>query len=112
MQAPCEKQQWWARQVTGIIPSSPKGKTSKKAVIEYELYELLDSDFSKAAARLFDKIDNGKAGVIPLSKFVEFIETHATARMVVELAGHHRKLYLNKIGISDHFAFVRWYVDK
>ena len=34
--------------------------------VEYELDEHPDSDFSKAAARLFDKIDNGKACVLPL----------------------------------------------
>ena len=43
--------------------------------MEDDVDEIPDSDFSKSAARVFDKIDNGKAGVLPLSKFVDFIET-------------------------------------
>ena len=30
-----------------------------------DIYELLDSDFSKAAARVFDKINSGKDDVLP-----------------------------------------------
>ena len=54
--------------MTGNIPSSSKGKTGEKTVIEDvedDVYELPDSDFSKAAARVFDKIDNEKYGVLP-----------------------------------------------
>ena len=54
--------------MTGNIPSSNNGKTGKNTVIEGvedEVYELPDSDFSKAAARLFDKIDHGNPGVLP-----------------------------------------------
>ena len=64
--------------MTGNIPSSSKGKTGKQTVIEDvedDVNELPDSDFSKAAARVFDRIDNGKAGVLPSSKFFELIET-------------------------------------
>ena len=43
--------------------------------VEDEVDELPDSDFSKATARVFDKIDHGNYGVIPLSKFVALIET-------------------------------------
>ena len=53
--------------MTGYIPSSSKGKTDKNTVIEDvedDVDELPDSDFSKSAARVFDKIDNGKAGVL------------------------------------------------
>ena len=53
--------------MTGNIPSSSKGKTGKQTVIEDvedDVDERPDSDFSKAAARVFDIIDNGKAGVL------------------------------------------------
>ena len=43
--------------------------------LEDDVYEVSDSDFSKATARVFDKIDHGNYGVIPLSKFVALIET-------------------------------------
>ena len=43
--------------------------------MEDDVDEHPDSDFSKAAARVFDKIDNGKASVLPSSKFVDFIES-------------------------------------
>ena len=54
--------------MTGNIPSSYKGKTGKKTVIEDvedNVDELPDSDFSKAAARMFDKIENRKDGILP-----------------------------------------------
>ena len=35
-----------------------------------EVVELPGSDCSKAVARVFYKIDNGKAGVLPPSKFM------------------------------------------
>ena len=64
--------------MTGNIPLSSKGRTGEKTVIEDfedDVDELSDLDFSKAAARVFDKINNGKDGVLPLSKFVDLIET-------------------------------------
>ena len=51
--------------VTGRIPSSSKGKTGKKTVIEDvgdDIDEPPDSDFPRATVRLFYEIDNGKAG--------------------------------------------------
>ena len=39
--------------------------------VEDDVDELPDSYFSKAAARVFDKIYNGKAVVLPLTKFVD-----------------------------------------
>ena len=51
--------------VTGHIPSSSKGKTGKKTVIEDvedDIYELTDSDYSISTVRLFYEIDNGRAG--------------------------------------------------
>ena len=43
--------------------------------VEDDIYELPDSDFSKDAAIIIDKIDNGKYGVLPSPKFVDLIET-------------------------------------
>ena len=43
--------------------------------VEDDIDEISDSDSSKATARLFDGIDNLKAGVLPQSKFGELIET-------------------------------------
>ena len=37
--------------------------------------ELPDSDFTRAAVRVFDEIDIGKAGVLISSEFVDLIET-------------------------------------
>ena len=61
-----KKNKW---RVTGNITSSSKEETIKKNFIEDtedDVCKFTDSDFSKAAARVFDKIDNGKAGVLPL----------------------------------------------
>ena len=41
--------------------------------VDDDVDELPDSDFSKAAARVFDKIDNGKAGFLPSSTFFDLI---------------------------------------
>ena len=43
--------------------------------VEDDVDELPDLYFSKAAARVFDKIDNGKAGVLPSSNIFNFTET-------------------------------------
>ena len=64
--------------MTGNIPFSYKGKTGKSTVIEYVEYDrdkIPESYFSKSTARVSDKIDNEKDCFLPLSKFVEFIET-------------------------------------
>ena len=64
--------------MTGNIPSSSKVNIGENILIEYVedgVDELPDSDFSKAAAILYDKIDNRKDGVLPSSKSVDFIET-------------------------------------
>ena len=55
--------------MNGNIYSLSKGKTGKKTVIEdgeYGIDELPDSDFDKAAARVFEEIDNRNTGVLPL----------------------------------------------
>ena len=60
--------------MTGNIHSSSKGKTGKKTVIEYledDVDVVPDSDFSKYAVIVFNKIYNVKDGVFPSSKFVD-----------------------------------------
>ena len=42
--------------------------------VEDNVDELLDSDFSKAAVRVFDKIDNGKDGVLPLKSLLTWLK--------------------------------------
>ena len=80
--------------------------------VEDNINELPDSDFSRAAAIIFDNIDHGKDGFLPLSKFIDLIETLGRGFHSEELAGHLQKLYPNESGSLDHFAFVRWYLDE
>ena len=70
------------------------------------------SYFSKATAKVFDKIDNGTSGFLPSSKYVELIETIGGGGRSDELEGHLQKVYPNESSSLDRFAFVRWYVDK
>ena len=54
--------------MTGNIPSSYDVKIGKNLVIENvedEVNELSNYDFSEIVARVFDKINNGKARVHP-----------------------------------------------
>ena len=74
--------------------------------------ELPDSDFSKASAIVSDEIYNGKAGVLPLSKFVDLFETLGESFHNDDLAGQLRKVYPNESGSLYRFAFVVWYVNK
>ena len=58
--------------MTGNIPSSSNDKKVKNTMIKYledNIDELPDSDISKAATGVFDKIDHGKSGVLPSSTF-------------------------------------------
>ena len=80
--------------------------------MEDDVNELPDSYFSKAAVRVFDKIDHGKANILPLSKFVELIETLGEGFHSEELVVHLWKLDPNKIISLDNFSSMRWYVDK
>ena len=53
--------------MTGNIPSSYTGNTGENNAVEDvedNVDELPNSNFSKAAARVFDEIDHGKAGVL------------------------------------------------
>ena len=64
--------------MTGNIPLSYNVKIGKKTVIEDvddDVDKLPDSYFVKAATRVYYKIDNVNDDVLPLSKFVELIET-------------------------------------
>ena len=84
--------------MTRNILSSYKGKTRRNNVIEDvedDAYELPDSDYPKAAVRVFDKIYNGKAGVLPLSKFVYLIETLGEGFHSDDLAGNLQKVEPN-----------------
>ena len=60
--------------------------------MEAGLDELPDSDFSKATARIFDKINNWKYGVLPSSKFVDLIETLGEGFHGKYLVGHLQKV--------------------
>ena len=86
--------------MNGNIPSSYKGSTGEKTMIEDvkdDVYELPDSDFSNAAARLFDKIDNGKDDVLPSSNFVDSIETFGEGFHSEDLEGHLRKVQIKVV---------------
>ena len=81
--------------MTGNIPSSSNGKTGKETVIEgveYDVDEISDSHFSKAAAIIFDIIYDWKYGVLPSSKFVDLIETLGGGFHGKYLVGHLQKV--------------------
>ena len=99
--------------MTGHIPSSSKGKTGKKTVIEDvedDKDELPYSDFSRAIVRLFYEIDNGKAGLLPSSKFGDLIEIIGVGFHGEDLADQLRKVDSNESGSLDHFSFAMCYV--
>ena len=75
--------------------------------MEDDADELTDSDFEKYAARAYDKTDNGKSSVLPLSKFVYLIGVLGKGFNSEDLARHLRKVELNESGSLDRFAFVR-----
>ena len=100
--------------MTCHIPSSSKGKTGKKTAIEDvedDIDELPDSYFFRATVRLFYEIDNGKAGLLPSSKFEDLIEIIGVGFHGEDLAGQPRKVDPNQSGSLDHFSFVMCYVD-
>ena len=81
--------------MTGNITLSSKGKIDKNTVtedVEDDVDKIPDSDFAKSNAILFDTIDHGKGGVLPLSKFVDLIEKIEEGFHSEELAGHLQKL--------------------
>ena len=80
--------------------------------MEDDVDEFSDSYFSKAAVRVFNKIDYWKAGVVLLSSFVELIQTLGGGGVSEDLVGCLRKVDPNRCGSLDLFEFVRWYVDE
>ena len=101
--------------MTGNITSQYKDKTGENTVIEdveYDVYEIPDSDISKADAKLFDQIDNGKVSFLPSSKSFELIETLGEGFHSEEMVGQMRKVDPNESGSLDLFIFVRWYVNE
>ena len=92
-----------------------KGKTCENNVtynVEDDVDKIPDSSFSKSAAGVVDKLDNGKAGVLPSSKCVDLIETLGEGFHSEELAVNLQKVDPNESGSLERFAFVRWYLDK
>ena len=59
------------------------------------MHRLPDSDFAKAAAKVFDKIDHGKDVVLPLSKFFDLIETLGEYFHSEDLMGRQQKVDQN-----------------
>ena len=78
--------------------------------VEDDMDELPDSDFSRATARLFYEIDNGKAVLLTLSKFGDLIEIIGVGFHGEDLAGQLGKVEPNESGSLDHFPFVMCYV--
>ena len=72
-----------------------------------DLDELPDSDFPKAVTIIFDKIDNGKDGFLPLSRFFDLIETLGEGFHSEYLEDHMHKVEPNESVSLDRFAFVR-----
>ena len=60
--------------------------------VEDDIEELPDSDFAKASAIIFDKIDHGNDGALLSSKFVDLIETLGEDLNSEELAGNLQKV--------------------
>ena len=60
--------------------------------VEDDIDEPPDSDFSRAIVRLFYEIDNGKAGLLLSSKFVDLIEIIGVGFHGEDLAGQLRKV--------------------
>ena len=60
--------------------------------VEDDVDELPDSDFAKASTIISDKIDHGNDGALPLSKFVDLIETLGEDLHSEELAGNLQKV--------------------
>ena len=73
--------------------------------------ELPDSDFSRSTVRLFYEIYNGKAGLLPSSKFGDLIEIIGMGFHGEDLAGQPGKVDPNESGSLDNFPFVMCYVE-
>ena len=80
--------------------------------VEDDVDELSGSHFAKASARIFDKIDHGKDGVLPSSNFSDLVETLRGGVHSEGLTGHLHKVDPNESDSLDRFAFVRWHVEE
>ena len=80
--------------------------------VEDDVDEFPDSYFSKSAARVFDKTNNGKSGFLPFSKFVDSIETLGWGFYSENLEVNLQKLDPSGSVSLECFDYVRWYVDK
>ena len=101
--------------MAGNISSPSNGRTGKNIMIEDvegDVDELPDSHFSKAAAIVFDKIDNGESGVLTSSKFSGLIETLGGGFHSEDMADRMQREDPNESVSLDRFAFVRWYMDE
>ena len=61
--------------------------------------------------RLFDEIDNGKAGLLPSSKFGDLIGIIGVVFHGEDMAGQLRKVDRIESGSLDHFSFVMCSVE-
>ena len=80
--------------------------------VEYDIDELTNSYFSKAAAIIFDEVDHWEDVVLQSSNSVDLIEILVEGFHSEDLAGHLLKVYPNESGSLDRFAFLRWYVEE
>ena len=72
--------------------------------VEYDVYEILNSIVSKSVAIICYKIYNGKDDVLPLSKFVDLIETLGEGFNSEYLEVRLRKVDPNESDSLDRFA--------
>ena len=79
--------------------------------MEDDIDELPDSDFYRSTVILFYEIDNGKAVLLPSSKFGDLIEIIGVGFHGEYLAGQLRKVDPNESGSLDHFSFEMCYVE-
>ena len=79
--------------------------------VEDDIDELPDSYFSRSTVRLFDEVHNGKAVLLPSSKFGDLIEIIGVGFHGEDPAGQLRKVDPNESGSLDNFSFVMCYVE-
>ena len=80
--------------------------------MEDDTDEYSGSDFFKASTRVFDKIYNGKDGVLPYLILFHLMGTLGESFRSKELVGHLFKVDQNESVRLDCFEFVGWYEDK
>ena len=80
--------------------------------MEDDVDGLSDSDCSKSAAILLDKIDHGKVGVLPSWNLFDLNKTLWDVFHSEEIEDYLSKVYPNETDSLDRFSFLRWYVDE